>query len=106
MLFRLLTNQHSKEPVFLSLPEDHICLKDRDPPVILPFTIKPIDGEIKANVPAGKKLRVTKDANGKYVFDSSLTDSDLYGQLIEFTVDESYGLCHYSVCRYSCECNN
>ena len=76
-----------KEPVFLSLPEDHICLKDGDPPVILPFTIKPIDGEIKANVPAGKKSGVTKDTNGKYVFDSSLTDSDLYGQLIEFTVD-------------------
>jgi hypothetical protein len=76
-----------KEPVFLSLPEEYVCLKDGETPIVLPFTVSPKDGEIKAIVPAGIESGVSKDENGNPVFDPALTDPSLHGQQIKFTVD-------------------
>lgn len=74
-----------KEPVFLSLPAAHICLDEDTLPI--PFTISPIDGEVKALVPDGLNGGVIQDENGKYFFDATVLDPSLYETPINFTVN-------------------
>lgn len=77
-----------KEPVKLSLPAAYVCLKEGETITPLPFDVSPADGEIKAKVSEEVPSGLTTDANGKPVFDPSLTDSDLYGKEIGFTVND------------------
>ena len=74
-----------KEPVFLSLPAAHICLDQNTEPI--PFTVSPLDGEIKALVPDGVNGGVIQDENGKYFFDATVLDPSLYETPINFTVN-------------------
>ncbi len=74
-----------KEPVVLKLPQPYICLKKGTEVNPIPFEASPDDVIIAAEVPENVPSGLTKDENGKYVFDASLTDSSLYGKEIHFT---------------------
>ncbi|MFC4635118.1 hypothetical protein ACFO3O_14455 [Dokdonia ponticola] len=75
-----------KEPVSLSLPTPFICLDDSTTPI--PFTVSPIDGEVKAIVEGEISGGVTQNEEGAYVFDATLLDPSLYGTAIRFTVND------------------
>ncbi|MGG6229318.1 PKD domain-containing protein [Tenacibaculum sp. SDUM215027] len=78
-----------KEPPFLSLPVSTICLKkdiEMDP---LIFTVRPIDGEVKANVPEGVESGVYLDPEDeKWKIDVIKIDKSLLGKSIKFMVND------------------
>lgn len=78
-----------KEPPFLSLPVSTICLKkdiEIDP---LLFTVRPLDGEVKANVPEGVESGVYLDPEDKkWKIDVTKIDKSLLGKSIPFMVND------------------
>ncbi len=85
-----------KLDVKLSLPNTVICAKSGS----IPFTVYPMNGEVKAvvapNLNGGVQL-----VNGQYVFNPGLVSSELYDQIIEFTVDGMPTNCTIKVIRNS-----
>ncbi|MBL4605391.1 MAG: hypothetical protein JKY02_06975, partial [Flavobacteriaceae bacterium] len=86
-----------KEPVRLTLPEPYVCLKEGEDFVPLLFEKSPLDGEIKAKILQGVASGLTKNENGKDVFDGRLTDASLLGKIIEFTVNDEETGCKITV---------
>ena len=76
-----------KEPIFLSLPTDSICLEE-DGAERLTFTVSPKDGEVKAVVKEGVNGGVIQNDEGVFQFDANILDPSLYGTPIKFTVND------------------
>jgi len=74
-----------KEPVSLSLPAPYVCLNEATEP--LPFTVKPADGEVTADVKEGLSAGVVQDENGAYWFDAKQVNPGLIGRPIRFLVN-------------------
>lgn len=72
-----------KDPVFLALPVTQVC--QNDAPV--PFTIIPLDGDIKAFV-GGKEITAITQSAGQSFFNPSMVPTQNLGQPISFTVNE------------------
>lgn len=83
-----------KEPTFLSLPDAFICLTEELLPI--PFTVSPIDGEVKATVNLGINGGVV-NVDNNYYFDAQIIDESLYGQEISFTVNDEVTDCKITV---------
>lgn len=78
-----------KEPPFLSLPVSTICLKKETVIEPLIFTVRPIDGEVKAIAPEGVISGVFKDPEDeKWKIDVTKTDKSLLGKPMKFTVND------------------
>ncbi|AZJ34844.1 hypothetical protein [Tenacibaculum singaporense] len=78
-----------KEPPFLSLPVSTICLQKDTVIEPLIFTVRPVDGEIKAIAPEGVISGVFKDPEDeKWKIDVTKTDKSLLGKLMKFTVND------------------
>ncbi|MDE1206203.1 hypothetical protein [Tenacibaculum larymnensis] len=78
-----------KEPPFLSLPVGTICLKKETVIEPLIFTVRPIDGEVKAIAPEGVISGVFKDPEDeKWKIDVTKTDKSLLGKPMKFTVND------------------
>jgi hypothetical protein len=75
-----------KEPVSLSLPTPFICLDDTTEPI--PFTVSPVDGEVKAIVEGDISGGVIQNEEGAYLFDATTLDPSLFGTAIRFTVND------------------
>jgi len=94
-----------KEPVFLDLPLNSICLKEGETVDPMEFTVTPADGVIKAVVPEGIDAGVYyDDVEEKTKINVHNIDPSLLGQTIQFTVDEQPTTCQlivYPVVRLS-----
>ncbi|UTD15372.1 hypothetical protein HER15_07800 [Tenacibaculum mesophilum] len=78
-----------KEPPFLSLPVSTICLKKDIEIDSLLFTVRPLDGEVKANVPEGVESGVYLDEEDKrWKIDVTKIDKSLLGKPIKFMVND------------------
>ena len=78
-----------KEPPFLSLPVSTICLKKDIEIAPLLFTVRPLDGEVKANVPEGVESGVYLDPDDKkWKIDVTKIDKSLLGKSIPFMVND------------------
>ncbi|MFY0630371.1 MAG: hypothetical protein JXR05_08315 [Flavobacteriaceae bacterium] len=86
-----------KEPVKLRLPEPYVCLREGEDLAPLLFEKSPVDGEIKAKVAPEIESGLSKNEDGKDVFDAQLTDESLYGKVIEFTVNDEETDCRITV---------
>ncbi|WP_299551340.1 hypothetical protein [Seonamhaeicola sp.] len=84
-----------KEPVFLSLPEPHICLHETTVPIL--FVVSPKNAIVKALVDDGLNGGVTTNEHGQFVFDARLVSPELYGTLIRFTVNDEETDCKITV---------
>ncbi|WP_300486239.1 hypothetical protein [Flavobacterium sp.] len=72
-----------KDPVFMALPSAKLCQNDAK----IPFTIIPLDGDIKAFV-GTKEVKVVSKTAGQNFFDPSLVAAADLGKTITFTVNE------------------
>ncbi|MPT33768.1 hypothetical protein [Flavobacterium sp. WV_118_3] len=72
-----------KDPVFMALPSAKLCQNDAK----VPFTIIPLDGDIKANI-AGREVKVVTKTAGQNFFDPSLVAAADLGKTISFTVND------------------
>ncbi|SMP13269.1 PKD domain-containing protein [Chryseobacterium profundimaris] len=72
-----------KVDVKLTLPTDVICVKSGS----IPFTVYPVNGEVKAVVTTGLDGGVEKLAGGQYVFNPAKVSPQLYDKPIAFTVN-------------------
>lgn len=81
-----------KVEVKLSLPKTTVCSDSG----LLPFTVSPANGEVKASVDAGLNGGV-KQNNGNYVFDPSSVSEALYNTDISFTVNGKTSDCSIKV---------
>jgi len=72
-----------KDPVFMALPTAKLCQNDAK----VPFTIIPLDGDIKANI-AGQEVKVVTKTAGQNFFDPSLVAAADLGKTINFTVND------------------
>jgi hypothetical protein len=86
-----------KEPIFLSLPNTHVCLNDTVRIAPLPFIVSPSDGIVKAIVDDGIDGGILLNDDGKYYFNPSQVDESLYGQEIHFTVNDQDTNCKITV---------
>ncbi|MDX8553694.1 hypothetical protein MK851_08685 [Tenacibaculum sp. 1B UA] len=78
-----------KEPPFLSLPVSTICLKKDIEIDSLLFTVRPLDGDVKANVPEGVESGVYLDPEDKkWKIDVTKIDKSLLGKPIKFMVND------------------
>jgi hypothetical protein len=78
-----------KEPPFLSLPVSTICLKKETVIEPLIFTVRPVDGEVKAIAPEGVTTGVFKDPEDeKWKIDVTKIDKSLLGKPMKFTVND------------------
>lgn len=78
-----------KEPPFLSLPEKTICLQKDVEITPMVFTVRPINGEIKANVPEGVESGVFIDPiDNKTKIDVRKMDKSLLSKKVGFTVND------------------
>lgn len=72
-----------KDPVFLALPVAKLC--QNDAPV--PFTIIPLDGDIKAYA-GDKEITVVTQTAGQNFFNPAMVATQYFGQSISFTVND------------------
>ncbi|MBN9284277.1 MULTISPECIES: hypothetical protein [unclassified Flavobacterium] len=72
-----------KDPVFMALPTAKLCQNDAK----IPFTIIPLDGDIKANI-AGREVKVVSKTAGQNFFDPGLVAAADLGKTITFTVND------------------
>lgn len=87
-----------KEPPFLSLPETVICLKKDTVIAPLIFTVKPQDGEVKADLPQGIESGIFKDEeDNKYKIDVTKIAKSELGKTIKFTVNDQPTNCELIV---------
>jgi len=85
-----------KVDIKLSLPNTVICAKAGS----IPFTVYPMNGEVKAVVAAGLKGGV-EIVDGQYVFNPVKVSPELYGQTIAFTVNGKPTSCTIKVIKES-----
>lgn len=77
-----------KEPPFLSLPVDYICLKEEDIEPLV-FTKRPLDGIVKALIPEELDSGIYEDeGDGKTKLDVTKIDKSFLGKEINFTVND------------------
>ncbi len=74
-----------KQPISLRLPVSFICLDDETEPIA--FEVEPADGIVTADVDEGINGGVVQ-IDGRFHFDASLVDESLYGEEIEFKVND------------------
>ncbi|MEE4000775.1 hypothetical protein V1T75_10535 [Tenacibaculum sp. FZY0031] len=87
-----------KEPPFLSLPVSTICLQKETVIEPLIFTVRPVDGEVKAIVPEGVISGVFKDSEDeKWKIDVAKVDKSLLGKPLKFTVNDEPTDCELTV---------
>lgn len=86
-----------KEPSYLRLPKAYVCLVESDAFEPMVFDVSPANLEIKAKVADGIESGLTKNENGKAVFDARLTDKSLYGKVIAFTLGDEETDCVVTV---------
>jgi len=82
-----------KIDVKLTLPSSVICSKSEP----VPFTVFPMNGDVKAIVGSGLKAGVTLNSDGKYIFDPTLVSKELYNKEIAFTVNGKSTNCKIKV---------
>lgn len=85
-----------KVDVKLTLPDTVICAKAGT----IPFTVYPMNGEVKAVVATGLKGGV-EIVDGNYVFNPVKVSPELYGQTIAFTVNGKPTSCTIKVIKES-----
>lgn len=83
-----------KVDVKLTLPETVICT-NADP---IPFTVFPMNGVVKANSDLNAGVEII---DGKYFFNPSIVNWELYGQEITFTVNGKPTNCSIKVIQQS-----
>ncbi|WGH74155.1 hypothetical protein P8625_08475 [Tenacibaculum tangerinum] len=87
-----------KEPPFLILPQNNICLQNNTEMEPLIFTLRPLDGEVKANVNEGVESGVYFDEEDKkWKIDITKIDKSLLGKPITFTVNGEPTDCELTV---------
>ncbi|WP_428741367.1 hypothetical protein [Tenacibaculum sp.] len=87
-----------KEPPFLSLPVSTICLQKDIVIEPLIFTVRPVDGEVKAIAPEGVISGVFKDPEDeKWKIDITKIDKSLLGKPMKFTVNDEPTDCELTV---------
>lgn len=84
-----------KVDVKLTLPTDVVCAKSGS----IPFTVYPVNGEVKAVVTTGLDGGVEKLAGGQYVFNPAKVSPQLYDKPISFTVNGKTTACTVKVIK-------
>ncbi|WP_435261407.1 hypothetical protein [Tenacibaculum sp. nBUS_03] len=87
-----------KEPAFLSLPVNSICLKKDTEVAPLEFLVRPVDGEVKAILPKDIESGIFKDPNdNKYKIDITKIAKSELGKPIRFSVNDEPTDCELTV---------
>lgn len=86
-----------KIDVKLTLPTTVICAKAGS----IPFTVYPMNGDVKAVVTSGLDGGVEQSVGGQYVFNPSRVSPQLYGKAIAFTVNGKPTSCTIKVNKES-----